>query len=51
MLVQMSDGMVSFDVLDPALEALDGRWSAAARRGWHGMRKRSAPPGPPNDRP
>jgi beta-glucosidase len=51
MLVQMSDGMVSFDVLDPALEALDGRWSAAARRGWHGMRKRSASPGPPNDRP
>jgi beta-glucosidase len=47
MLVQMSDGMVSFDVLDPALEALDGRWSAAARRGWRTVRNGSGP----NDQP
>lgn len=42
MLVQMSDGMVSFDVLDPALEALDGRWSDAVRRGWRTVRNGSA---------
>jgi beta-glucosidase len=32
MLVQMSDGMVSFEVLDAALDALDGRFADVARR-------------------